>query len=79
MADKQIKVLVVPITGDPVEHDVIVTGKGKATVEKVLAKAGVSSDRKSITVTRPAAVTLGTSDTVEDGETITVTELPQGS
>lgn len=79
MAEKKVKIVVVPITGDPVTHDVVVTGKGKATVQKALTQAGVSPDKKSITVVRPTAVTLDLRDEIKDGETITVTELPQGS
>ena len=76
---KQIHVVVVPTTGAPVTHSVDIVRTGTVSVEEVLASAGVSSEKKSLSVLRPTSVTVNPSDTVKPGETITVTERPQGS
>lgn len=76
---RQIHVVVVPTTGAPVTKTVDIARTGKVSVEEVLASAGVSSEKKSLSVLRPTSVTVGPDDTVNPGETITVTERPQGS
>jgi len=83
MADKTITVRVVPLSGELTQHTV--PFKRGMTIQHALEAAGVSSERKDISVeTAPgqklkAGDTVVVTDKVQAGTQVTVRERPQGS
>lgn len=81
---KFVTVRVVPLSGTPTEHTVAYL-RGM-TVEEALQAAGVSSERKDVSIQASLGKSLQAGDTVvaaethvEAGSQVTVTERPQGS
>lgn len=83
MAKKEVTVRVVPLSGSPVEHTV--PFKSGMTVAQALESAGVSAERKDISVQAgpgqrlKAGDVVVTTDRVTAGSQVTATERPQGS
>ncbi|MEK7516776.1 MAG: hypothetical protein AAB562_04240 [Patescibacteria group bacterium] len=75
-SELRLTVTYVPTQGDVQEKPVVMAG-AEATVKDVLAQAGVSSERRDVSVNGKAVTDLSTP--ISMGARITVTERPQGS
>lgn len=80
---KSVTIHVIPLEGEPTKHTVEL--KNGMTVGEALASAGISPDRKDLSVTaqpgdkvQPGS-TIVANERLRSGQELTVRERPQGS